>query len=63
MKFRFCPFCSSEKIKLTHDVVTEDEERHTEVYACFTCKKIIFREISPYLEKTSGELGKFNLVN
>jgi len=63
MKFRFCPLCGSEAIKLFQKVITEEEERHTEVYGCLTCKKVIFREIPPYLEKTSGDFEGFKLVN
>lgn len=61
MKFRFCPFCSSEKIALMNEVITPEEERHTEIYGCFTCKKIVLREMTS--QEELEELKGFESVN
>lgn len=62
MKFRFCPLCGSEKIALMNDVVTPEEDRHTEVYGCFTCKKVVMREIIGEDEKRDKIL-EFESIN
>lgn len=62
MIVRFCPFCSSSKVRMFQKSITPEEERDTEVWLCESCKLTFLRE-RHYVEESWNDLiKKYGLI-